>query len=526
MFRKKQKEPIEEWRRLLRSADSYARRNNTAPRDMRQDPKRETRPLPASTHELPANALASDIASTATAIWQNKSYVIITTLIFTVLATVAAFLLPQSFEATNQIFIDPRSKALVEEEIVPTGLGRSSIGGDLLLLDSQIAIIQSDRVLRETLQKEINDGRLDAGVDGKPDFLMVDKLRKSLKVARSGNSYVVGITVRDPSPTGAARLANSIVATYIAQQSGNRTDVTRETTAALNARVESLREGVRRAEARIEAYRAENNLIEIAGTSSAGTGTDLAGAPDRLLNDEQLRNLNTRLVDAKADMLDAEANYEALRRASATNSLTGATAEALASPVLGNLRSQLSISRSALANAEGSLGPRHPRLGALRTEVASIERSISNEISRFFEAAKSRRDVARKNLKSLESLLAELTRSSLTDSKALVRLRELEREAASQRAVFQDLQLKAKQSGEQETLSNDSTRVISQAVPPALAAFPHKKLFVAGGLFVGLTLGILLAWLIAIFSASRAQRFTPKQKRRDAHARPQQSQWS
>jgi len=163
------------------------------------------------------------------------------------------------------------------------------------------------------LQKEIDAGRLAAGTGGKPDFLMVDELRKSLEVSRSGNSYVVGVTVRHPTPAGAARLANSIVATYIAQQSDNRIDVTRETTAALNARVE--------------------------------TGTDIAGAPDRLLNDERLRNLNTRLVDAKADMLEAEANYEALRLASATSNLDGATAEALASPVLGNLRSQLAIAR-------------------------------------------------------------------------------------------------------------------------------------------------------------------------------------
>ncbi|MEP3629340.1 MAG: GumC family protein [Hyphomicrobiales bacterium] len=525
MFRRKEKEPIEEWRRLLRSADSYARRNNSAPREKRLEPKPEHTPHQAPAYDLPANALASDIAGTSSAIWQNKSYVIITTICFTLLATLVAFLLPQSFEATNQIFIDPRSKALIEEEIVPTGLGRSSIGGDLLLLDSQIAIIQSDRVLRETLQKEIDAGRLDAGADGKPDFLMVDSLRKSLKVGRSGNSYVVGITVRDPSPTGAARIANSIVSTYIAQQSDNRTDVTRETTSALEARVENLRNGVRQAEARVEAYRAENNLIEIAGTGTS-TGTDIAGASDRLLNDEQLRNLNTRLVDAKADMLEAEANYEALRRASATNSLAGATAEALASPVLGNLRSQLAIASSALANAEGSLGSRHPRLGALRTEVASIQRSIKNEIGRFFNAAKSRRDVARKNLQSLEGLLAQLTRSSLSDSKALVQLRELEREAASQREVFQALQLRAKQSGEQETLSNDSTRVISQAIPPIFAAFPNKKLFVAGGLFLGLTFGILLAWLIAIFSASKAHKFTPRPHNHRNKNQPQQSQWS
>jgi len=118
VFQKKEQQPVEEWRRLLRSADSYARRNNAAPRQNHREQMRENSPQHASQYDLPANALASDIASTSSAIWQNKSYVIITTICFTLLALLAAFMLPKSFEATNQIFIDPRSKALIEEEIV------------------------------------------------------------------------------------------------------------------------------------------------------------------------------------------------------------------------------------------------------------------------------------------------------------------------------------------------------------------------------------------------------------------------
>ena len=45
------------------------------------------------------------------------------------------------YSSTTELLIDPRRKQAVESEVSPSGLGSSAVGGDTLLLDSQIEVL-------------------------------------------------------------------------------------------------------------------------------------------------------------------------------------------------------------------------------------------------------------------------------------------------------------------------------------------------------------------------------------------------
>lgn len=456
---------------------------------------------------LSRNEVAEDLKSMVKAIWQRKSWIFVTTLFCLIAGLVFILMTEPLYRGTSQLFIDPRSKSLIDNEIVPTGLGRSSIGGDLVLLDSQIEIIRSDTILRAVLKKEKEQGLtppptspslmkqvLDnvrnllnnsdaAPID--PDYEQLREFRKALWVSRLRNSYVVGINVRSTDPDRAARLANLVAETYISEQSESRSSTTRQTTVSLNARVEELRNGVRAAEAAVEAYRAETGLI---------------GTEGRLIDDDQLRDLNNRVVAAKAETSIARARYQALRDASVSDVLAGSSNEALSSSVVSNLRLQLANITRRESDALARFGPRHPSLAALQSERAGVNRLLSEELARIVKSAENNLEVAKANERFVQTQFDELTQESIQNQQALVRMRELEREAASSRSVLESFLVKAKQSNEQEELSNDSTRVISPAAVPTIAFFPQKKLIMAAALFVGLGLGTTLAWLRALFS--------------------------
>lgn len=469
---------------------------------------------------LKNNDVVTDLKNTFAAILQYKAWVIITTVLCLFLGIVFILLVDPLYRGTNQIFIDPRSKSLVENEIVPTGLGRSSIGGDLILLDSQIEIIRSDTVLRSVLEQERANGFTPSPqsvglVKGLSNFLKslttteqrdvsddlaeeLRQLRKALWVTRLSNSYVVAINVRSNDPERAARLANMIASTYIEQQSANRSSATRETTTSLNSRVEALREEVREAEANVEAYRAETGLI---------------GADGRLIDDDQLRDLNNRVVAAKAETSVARARAESLKSASISDVLAGSSSEALTSQVVSNIRLQLANLTRRESEALAQFGERHPSLAALRSEREGINTLLQEELQRIIKAAENNLEVALTNERFVQEQFDELTRSSIANQKALVRLRELEREAASSRAVLEGFLVRAKESDEQEELSNDSTRVISDASIPTIAFFPKKRLVLAASLFAGLSLGTLFAWLRALFAVpASASKMTDRRR--------------
>ena len=485
---------------------------------------------------LQSNDVISDLKNIFAAVWRYKIWVICTTILCLIAGIGFILIVDPLYRGTNQIFIDPRSKSLIENEIVPTGLGRSSIGGDLILLDSQIEIIRSDTVLRKVLKQEKIDGlappaqsvglvkalskflksflqtnelKIDSAVAADAEELQ--ELRKSLWVTRLSNSYIVGINVRSNDPERAARLANMIAATYIEQQSTSRSSATRDTTISLNSRVETLREQVRKAEAAVEAYRAENGLI---------------GADGRLIDDDQLRDLNNRVVAAKAQTSLARARAESLKNSSVSDVLAGSSSEALTSQVVSNIRQQLADLTRRESDALAQFGERHPTLAALRSERAGLNSLLSQELQRIIKAAENNLEVAQTNEQFVQSQFDELTAASSANQKALVKLRELEREAASSRSVFESFLVRAKESDEQEELSNDSTRIISTASIPTIAFFPKKRLVLGAALFAGLSLGTLLAWLRALFSAptktsqTSDRRGAPRPKNQAAPAKP------
>ena len=124
-----------------------------------------------------------------------------------------------------------------------------------------------------------------------------------------------------------------------------------------------------------------------------------------------------------------------------------------------------------------------------------MRRLIGDEVARIAQAAQSDLNRARANQHALEATLESLKREAVTTSQASVKLRELEREAESNRALYEAFLKRAKELGEQEEVNTSNTRLIAPAMPPASRSGPKPPLVFVGLLFAGLVLGAGLALL-------------------------------
>jgi Mrp family chromosome partitioning ATPase len=77
----------------------------------------------------------------------------------------------------------------------------------------------------------------------------------------------------------------------------------------------------------------------------------------------------------------------------------------------------------------------------------------------------------------------------------MVRLRELESEAESDRAVYTAFLNPAKEVGEQKDLSDTNSRIITRAVPPTAKSSPPRMLIIAGSFMLGLIGGAMIGLL-------------------------------
>jgi polysaccharide biosynthesis transport protein len=103
----------------------------------------------------------------------------------------------------------------------------------------------------------------------------------------------------------------------------------------------------------------------------------------------------------------------------------------------------------------------------------------------------------------LSARLAQLKVRSGDVNVDLVSLRELEREAAAKRAVYEGYLLRAKETGEQRDINTANMSVISQAYPPIDPTGPSRVTITLGGMILGFIAGLGLGVLRGIASSLR-----------------------
>src|SRR5262249_7865293 len=160
---------------------------------------------------------------------------------------------------------------------------------------------------------------------------------------------------------------------YLAEASDVQSASARRATTDLSARLKELEQRLRTSENRVAAYKAENNFV---------------GTQDTLVSDQQLSEINARLGAARAASLDAQTRYDQITETIRASGDGGATAEALRSPTLAGLRTQFAELRRRQAELANELGPRHPAIHSMETQVADLKKNINEEIARFAQAAK------------------------------------------------------------------------------------------------------------------------------------------
>ncbi len=420
--------------------------------------------------------------------------IIASVVVFTALAYAALSVISPRYSATARIFIDPRPQRTVDNEVVQQGTG-----ADMALIDSQIELIQSEAVLGRVVKD--NDLAVDPEFVTEPEDgrdaseMALAGLAKATTVARAENTYVLEIDVTTKEAAKSARLANAIVAAYVADRAASATNVTRDISSAIHGQLAELQKQLHDAEEKVETFKREHNITQAEG---------------QLLGDRTLTDLANRQSQAAARVNEARARLQVMQEAmKARGSVGSAVSDGDSS--LGALRIRLADARQRLAELQQSLGPRHPRIVATQEEVTQAERAIRTEGERLVAAARDDYDTAAGALDKVNADLKQATEASFSTNQDMIRLRQLEREAQSVKVVYESFLLRAKETAQQEGLNPRTARVIAAAAVPDNPSFPPRMPLLAAGAVLGLFVGILAAILLDLVAGllGRSQRASP-----------------
>jgi polysaccharide biosynthesis transport protein len=448
------------------------------------------RPLAATSSLTDQQSTSGDLQNIIQQLLRNKRKVLLATLASLLLGLTYLWLAAPMYTSTASLFVDPRSRKI--EEAVQSG-----IGGDTTLLESQIAIITSDGVLKRVAEKlnlaanaeftneekrpfgELTSIFVRGTMPATPAEKALAYLRKAVKVSRVQKTYAFEITATASSPAGAAELAQAVLNAYFADQTEAKSAEAKRANELLDSRLGALRELVQQAETRADEYRKANKILTSEGAN---------------VNEQQLTKLSAELVSTRAVAAETKARRDQIQSAIKSGAEPDVLGDAARSGLIGKLREQYSQVARREASLSTQLQPGHPLMIDVRSQLNAVKTQINAELKRVATAAESEYQVAANREKEVSAQIERARQEVGTLNTAQIRLRDLEQDVAGSRELFKKFLDGAKESQQQQTISTPDARVITQPVAPSAPSKPVPWLVMALSLLTGLGTGT--AWAL------------------------------
>jgi polysaccharide biosynthesis transport protein len=403
------------------------------------------------------------------------------------------------YTATSTVLVDPRRASVVETNQSVL----SNFGTDDATIESQTLLIQSVAILQRVVRKlklvddpefKPTPGILDpvkrlfstggasngASPEDAARARSIEILQKRMKVTRQGTTFLVDIAVSSESPQKAATIANAIADAYFEEQVRAKYDATRIAATWLNGQIDDLKSRVVASEKAVEDFRSANNLMVSQGVT---------------LNDQQITDLNNKLIAARVQTAEARAKYQQIQDIAKSGGDPGGINAAISSDMITKLRTQYADIAKNEADLSSKYGARHPLVANVQAQRRDTQRLINEEIRRILDSTKHDYEVASSREKSLQQNLDQLQGVSTSSGQAQVRLRELQREAEANRTLYESYLARSKEATAQESLEMPDSRIVTKAGIPIRPSSPKTMLILGLAAMLGLGAGSVLAFL-------------------------------
>ncbi|MEQ8357008.1 MAG: Wzz/FepE/Etk N-terminal domain-containing protein [Kiloniellaceae bacterium] len=481
--------------------------------------------------DQPSALMSLSLLQVLGVLWRRKAIIVVCIVLALSGAIIANGVITPRYTATASLIVEPRQQKVIEIESVISnlpvsletmqsevqvikspavarrvvdGLGlsalaefdpsllpaRKNLGGDFKaavkeLFQPVIAWLRDEPAGRRGTELAQGPGDWDLPVEGgsggRGESRIVGRFLSNLDVAIQGASRVIEVSYTTTDPRLSQQIANAVADEYLSDQVRLKTDALAGANSFLGGRIEELRAAVVAAEREVEQFRETTPIIS---------------ENDSELLAEQIYALNTKQIEAQ---LDLDTVNERMARLRAAVNLRGSTAafDGAASTVIDELRLEEMRLRQRESELLSILGPKHPKVVTLRSELKKRRQQMLEEAGRQITSLQSEKEIAQQRLASIRASLEGLQADSDTLNSSQIQLRALQREADATQEVFESFLARYKETSQ---LGDDQaqSRILSLASIPTGPSFPKTKLNYAVALVLGSGIGGLIILLLEL----------------------------
>jgi uncharacterized protein involved in exopolysaccharide biosynthesis/Mrp family chromosome partitioning ATPase len=452
-----------------------------------------------------------DVGQLARAVLAQKYFVMIGTIVITLIGVSLISLKEDEYTATAMIVVNDRGLNVPEAEAI---LEEASLDAESLL--NHVELIKNANVLRRAV-KDLSDsgiilyspeddsgGLLSSVAAAIPSDLWQDgddislpsgggnevatrlspelvAYSRNTDVELLGRSRLIQVTYSHSDAQYAAAGANALADAYVNVQREEQVAIGNDAVQWMVEQAAALREKSSAADEAVEAFRRDSGLLQSGGS--------------RLI-EQKITETQAQLTEAELESIALGSKVQSIEAALRNNNPLAVTEIADAEPVR-NLRAQITGFGAELADLEATYGQNHPLLVAKKEQISLSQRSLDNAIENIVAGFRNQSTGAQQRVGALRQVLQQQEKELADANLRGVELRDLEKEARIGNQVLEGFlgRLQQVAAREDARVQPNELRVVSRAEIPASPSGPPRKLLglvcLVGGFLVSSSAAML-----------------------------------
>lgn len=312
---------------------------------------------------------------------------------------------------------------------------------------------------------------------------LVSAFVERLSIEPVRKTQLVNIVYEANDPQLAADVANAIGEAYIDSQLSAKMGITQKANDWLGGRLGELRLQLDASEKALQEFRLREGLIDVAGVRSLGS--------------QELERLGEQITLMRSKKAQIDGFVRAVRQFGAKDmSRLESLPEITAHPGVQQVKAEVISAERKVSELSKFYGPKHPKLISARSELATIQQNLHEQIQKLINGISEEANTVSQNLAALE---AEMQRSKgqyqdLSGKEA--EYQRLSREVETNRQLFDTFMARQKETEVTGNFNSAVARFTDLAVASVDPIKPNKKLIVVLAFVAAVGFGVIVAFVM------------------------------
>ena len=309
---------------------------------------------------------------------------------------------------------------------------------------------------------------------------VIDAFLGGVTVTPVRNSRLVDVRYRSTDPALSARIANALAKQYIEQNLEFKFLAAKEAADFLGKRMGDERRALEQRELALQRYREQTDSVSLEDRQNIVV--------------QRLVDLNAAVTKARTERIQKESAWKQINAIETDRAALDTLPAGPVNTFVQLLKGEVAQLQQQQAQLGERLGDRHPEMVKMRSAIATADTKLQAEIAKVVQSLRNDYESALAQERSLSAALDQQKGDALALNRQAVQYGVLQRDAASNRQIFEGLMQRNKETGISGELKTSNIRIVDAAEMPRSPATPNKVNNLRWRFFVGGLFGVGLAF--------------------------------